>query len=760
MNPLIRSVDIIIILNSTYEDLKESLENILKYTSDFIHQIIIMNNTSDEKLIQYLSRFFELNNIVILSNDKWENYRINNANKTDIVVLQSGIIVTNGWIRKLQKCVYKSDEIVTASVLLNKDNIQGAFQDSKSEKEEIQKQICNAAEVAEKSSLNLMPQISAPYNDCVYIKTEVLSKTGDLRCGKFKSWNLIIRDFSYRAEELGYIHILCDNTFVFSLNSRKEFYEEEKKELYEMYPYQTERDKNGCISYEEKKVWENFEIRLKINKCIKNGKKNILYQVQTDFGDESFDAVGGTPLHVKDLTMGLKNKFNIIVLARKQTKLNVTLYSGEEKYKLQFDIGKEPKYEKNRNYELRRIYINVFSMFSVELVHVHHIYGLGSEIYYVAKDFDIPIITTLHDYYYECPCIKLLDCNEKLCIEADSGEKCSYCLSKNIGIEETISYIKNWRMQHERLLKWSDKIIIPSQSAKEINKNYFPNVESKMCVIEHGVKQCEPIKNQCNNVKKTFNVAFLGGVGSVAKGSKLICDMVRKCKKDISWYVFGAMGHCELAFLEQDNLIKTGEYKREELPELISQYQIDLVAILSVWPETYCYTLSESISCGIPVIGIDIGAVGERIKKTDCGWTIPLSSSWNDILEKIKWIKENKKEYSFKKNNVEHCKLKSLDEMLLEYEKLYIAITAKNNMQIFDNKKIDNEYILGAVDPRYMSNEMMLDKLYKVEQNLEKVQRSKAYKIARRLETMNIPFKDELIKIGCSLVYKRRKRNE
>lgn len=34
-----------------------------------------------------------------------------------------------------------------------------------------------------------------------------------------------------------------------------------------------------------------------------------------------------------------------------------------------------------------------------------------------------------------------------------------------------------------------------------------------------------------------------------------------------------------------------------------------------MWPETYSYTLSESLISEIPVISFDLGAIAERVKK-------------------------------------------------------------------------------------------------------------------------------------------------
>jgi hypothetical protein len=39
-----------------------------------------------------------------------------------------------------------------------------------------------------------------------------------------------------------------------------------------------------------------------------------------------------------------------------------------------------------------------------------------------------------------------------------------------------------------------------------------------------------------------------------------------------------------------------------------------VILIASIWPETYCYTLSHALASGRPVAGFDIGAVGTRLR--------------------------------------------------------------------------------------------------------------------------------------------------
>ena len=61
----------------------------------------------------------------------------------------------------------------------------------------------------------------------------------------------------------------------------------------------------------------------------------------------------------------------------------------------------------------------------------------------------------------------------------------------------------------------------------------------------------------------------------------------------------------------------------------------DIGLVLSIWPETYCHTLSE-LGCKVPVIGTNLGAVGDRLRKCGGGWVInPTYGALKFILKKL-----------------------------------------------------------------------------------------------------------------------------
>ena len=193
--------------------------------------------------------------------------------------------------------------------------------------------------------------------------------------------------------------------------------------------------------------------------------------------------------------------------------------------------------------------------------------------------------------------------------------------------------------------------------------------------------------------KDKINIAFLGGMVP-EKGSEIAYEMV-KCapKEEFEWYSIGIVGDKKLNDLEQDNFHKTGEYQRNDLIDIIAACKIDIICILSIWPETFCYTLSEAIISNTPVLVTDIGAHGYRVKENGYGWYVDYNSDAQDIIDKIRVICENKDEYERVKAVAVNYKEKSVHEMCSDYIELYESLNTDGNLY----KELNNRRFLAAL---------------------------------------------------------------
>lgn len=756
------------------------------------------------------------NNLEV-SSKEWENkfltfvvcnsgeMKLSQLVQNDLILIDGDIILSKNWLENLADFAYATPETATVTPLIVKNDYK--FDNT------------------QLTDIGLFDHIwSAEFGiDCLFIKKDIVSLLKDYRLHIFfdDKWDEQLKEL---VEQFGYHQEVCDKMILYH------------KSLTSQY--------KSDYGYPE--IFDN----IKLHEQLFSKKKKLLYVVQADFSTDASNNIGGTQLHVKDLVFGLNNEFQIFVAARDGEFLRVTAYLDEEQYLFKFYIGAPPQMPIFYDEIQHKLFTIIMNVFSIDLVHVHHTYSLSMEIYEVADSLNIPIILTLHDFYFLCPTVKMFDYKNICCIGNDSKERCGICLPKQTGIKGDLDYIAYWRKKTYNILQRCQKIIVPSENAKSVFIQYFPGITDLIQVIEHGYDMCvgqevvievksevheniEAINQngQCteicgwayysginnnagkiyleitdvkgivikvptykieradvaqgnsNNLKsgfqafvpndgiinkdlkyriivnnadkyyssgktyelnhtisnKTHNlrVAFIGGL-SVAKGSRQIYDIIQKDIKGIDWYIFGGIDDEQLKNLKKENLTWTNFYQREDLSIYLDLHKIDIVVILSLWPETFCYTLSEAIACKRPVIVTGIGALGERTKQMKCGWVVQLEQIVPDVVKILENIKSKPDEYKDLCHIVEEIKLRSLQEMNQCYLNLYNEIKCVRLIsREYDSRLIynawQNKNVFEESQERTISPTEYNMYILKLEQEIRQIYASRSYQFASKI---------------------------
>ncbi|MDO4343730.1 MAG: glycosyltransferase [Eubacteriales bacterium] len=404
-----------------------------------------------------------------------------------------------------------------------------------------------------------------------------------------------------------------------------------------------------------------------------NGKKNILYFLLADFQEDAWNNMGGTQLHVKDLVSGLRDQYNIVVVARDNEYLRVTEYVDDDKLMFKYYIGPVPEYSIFYDPECAMLYRMILTAFCIDIVHIHHTLWMTLDIFTEAEKLNIPIVFTMHDYYAVCPILTMVNSDGIVCTERVMHSECAECLLKQKNISKDIDYITLWREEAQCALRKCAKIIVPSDSVRATIETYYPSLVEKVEVINHGIEVSENQKREHANIQKekVLRVAFIGNLGR-QKGSELIYDIIINGDEEkFQWYLIGGIADKKLYRLKQKNVVKHGWYRQNELGSLLKEYKIDLVCILSLVPETYSYTFSEAMASGIPLVVTDIGALGERMRQYNAGWLVSYRTNAREILCLLEKIYEKPDEYMQKLAILKSIEHVNLETMLNNYKRVY-----------------------------------------------------------------------------------------
>lgn len=433
-------------------------------------------------------------------------------------------------------------------------------------------------------------------------------------------------------------------------------------------------DINPLIHYALIGNRKGYSFKLKnrdLNEFKDSSKKSILFVLH-----EKINNLGGTGFTGLDIIKSLDERYQKFILTssdqdvelweygsklRKLAHWNVeysNFYSAmksNRKYKFVFN-----DFEKNLfNSDLRDIYSEVLSKLDIDIIHFNHSINHSLDIFNLAREKDIEYVMSIHDFYYCCPSIHLLDRNSNFC----NLDCCENCIMDNDD-GRLADMVELWQKHCSDILSGAHTTIFPSESSLKIYKEFYPQLNN-FKVISHG-RNIEKINIPTSFPENKIKILFPGLI-SPHKGSLLI-DSIKELdsKNRLEFHFMG------VTIPQLKCGINHGRYEREDFGKIVNEIRPNYIGLMSVCPETYSHTLTESIGAGIPIIATDLGAQKERVEENDIGWIVNHENpeeAYNTI------INISKEDYDNKVRNISNVKLKTFDEMIREYDEIYEEIT-------------------------------------------------------------------------------------
>ena len=264
-----------------------------------------------------------------------------------------------------------------------------------------------------------------------------------------------------------------------------------------------------------------------------------------------------------------------------------------------------------------------------ELVSYPNIKGLIDTVHKIKSIHPhIQFTYLVHDYFCICPRLNLINVNDRYC-GLPEVKDCDICL-KRANFDQSKSIVE-WRSLNAKLLNTCDEIICFSNSSKKYLVRVYQNLSDKIKVIGHIIDELRAPK------VKNDNIITIGLLGQLCKhkGIEKIKELIQYIHNNqLSKYRIVCIGDAQ--DVRNDSVFfATGKYRREDIVNLVEEYNIDVFFMSSVCPETFSYTISEIQSMKRPLISYDLGAQGERTKNYKLGKVIPLNTKPELLLKAI-----------------------------------------------------------------------------------------------------------------------------
>ena len=269
-----------------------------------------------------------------------------------------------------------------------------------------------------------------------------------------------------------------------------------------------------------------------------------------------------------------------------------------------------------------------------DVVHVQHVIHLSGSVLQVSAQLGYPVVLSLHDFFFACARIHLMDNHRRLCPGPDRGERCIACLQTETSADEA-----RRRFQYfERLLHIPQRVIVPSRFLADRMSALFPFLEPRLQVLAPGVLPVQGVRASGRQTtaartaalpeqmqpedrkhREPVRVLYIGALVP-HKGPHLILQAVRGVsvggltvslygERAADWPAYADQLEADAADL---SVHFCGTYAHDELRAILARH--DVLVVPSICEETFSLVTREALQAGLPVIAAKRGALPEVVR--------------------------------------------------------------------------------------------------------------------------------------------------
>ena len=292
---------------------------------------------------------------------------------------------------------------------------------------------------------------------------------------------------------------------------------------------------------------------------------------------------------------------------------------------------------------LSKAFARVVKDFEPDLIHLQHLKGLPASIVRSARDERIPLVSTLHDYWTVCANAQLLtNYDQTICDGPRYG--CTNCARCAVAMLDNpasalalplLAALMTWRnFLLERALHNVEVMIAPT----EFVRRWFVTQgwpEDRIEVIPHGIEPPTGDRGRNPGKDQRLHVVYIGGLAWQKGVHTLVeaCNGLHGVQLSIAGdEAFDRAYVSHLRSLASPNVQFLGRLERKEVWAALAQAGV--VAVPSLWYETFSLILHEAFAAGTPVVASDLGALSEAVRHGVDGWLVAPGDvgAWRETL--------------------------------------------------------------------------------------------------------------------------------
>ncbi len=289
--------------------------------------------------------------------------------------------------------------------------------------------------------------------------------------------------------------------------------------------------------------------------------------------------------------------------------------------------------EKNYwNPDLDAPFLEIVKKFHPDLIHFQHCIDLSASLIKCAADVNIPVFFTLHDFWFVCPGIVMLDESNNPCERWQEPGRCWICQTRKQPGPRILfqgkSYMKRRARRMIELLNKCAAIFTPSRTLRDIVTKSGIDPE-KTVYWPHAIATGDIIRKKPVDapIHAPIRIGYIGTFAS-QKGVDLVLDAFQSLRpSNAELHLYGdenqspeiaARVRAWKSYYTHSGIHFNGRFPLAKLGQIHAG--LDLIVAPSTWYENRPLAILEAFSAGNPVLGTDFGGIRELVE--------PLGGKW------------------------------------------------------------------------------------------------------------------------------------
>jgi glycosyltransferase involved in cell wall biosynthesis len=265
-------------------------------------------------------------------------------------------------------------------------------------------------------------------------------------------------------------------------------------------------------------------------------------------------------------------------------------------------------------------FVQLLALRRPDVVHVQHVAHLSVNLIATAVGLGYPTILSLHDFYFACHLIHLIDTRRRLCAGPERGERCVTCLHD----ADPTGEVRHRFPFMEEALRGPDIVLAPSQFLARRMLNYFPDLGGRLRVVSPGVDSVNSTRT-ARSAKAPLRLLCVGAL-IPHKGADVLLEAIRGLPPGtVEVSLYGTTSSYWQPYVDQLHELATGSsvhfrgvYAHEELGAILARH--DVLVMPGICEETFSLMTREALLAGLPVIAARRGALPEVVQEGKNGF--------------------------------------------------------------------------------------------------------------------------------------------